>query len=70
MYPLVVESHMVGHMVNKILVHEDMLFHKGGVCDTQENSRISCHISYMSYIGQCDLINTCFRLPQIWYTVV
>ena len=68
MYPLVVGSHMVGHMVNKIWVHEDMLFHKGVVCDTHENSEISCGISYMNYIGQCDLINTCFRLLQVWYT--
>ena len=29
---------MVEHMVNKIRAHEDMLFHKGGVCDIYENS--------------------------------
>ena len=38
-----------------------------GNCDTHENSGISCCISYMCYIAQCDLINTCFRLPQVWY---
>ena len=37
-------------------------------CDTHENLGISCSISYMNYIGQCDLINTCFRLLQVWYT--
>ena len=68
-YPLVVGSHRVRHMVNKLWAHEDMLFHKRGVCDTHENSGISCGISYMSYIGQCDLINTCFRLPWVWYTL-
>ena len=67
-YPLVVGSHMVEHMVNKIWAHEDMLFHKGGVCDMHENSGISCSISYISYVGQCDLLNTCFGLPQAWYT--
>ena len=69
-YPLVVGSHMVGHMFNKIWVHEDMIFHKGGVCDTQENSGISCSISYISYIGQCELINTCFGLLQVWYDLI
>ena len=34
-------------------------------CDTYENSGISCNISY---IGQCDHINTCFRLLWVWYT--
>ena len=24
--------------------------------------------SNFSYLGQCDLINTCFGLPQVWYT--
>ena len=24
--------------------------------------------SPFSYIGQCDLINTCFGLLQVWYT--
>ena len=38
------------------------------LCDTHENSGISCSISYMSYIGQCDLYNTCFRLLQVWCT--
>ena len=38
-------------------------------CDTHENSGISCSISYISYIGQCDLINTCFGLLQVWYTL-
>ena len=68
MYPLVVGSHMVGNMFNKIWVHEDMLFHKGGVCDTHENSGISCSISYIGYTGQCNLHNTCFGLLWVWYT--
>ena len=38
----VVGSHMLEHMVNKVWAHEDMLFHKGRVCDTHENSGISC----------------------------
>ena len=25
-------------------------------------------LAILCYIGQCDLINTCFRLPQVWYT--
>ena len=45
-----------------------MLSHMGAVCDTHENSGILCGISYMKDIGQCDLINTCFKLPQVWYT--
>ena len=27
---------MVKHMYDEARVHEDMLFHKGGVCDTYE----------------------------------
>ena len=38
------------------------------VCDTHENSGIWCSICYISYIGQCDLNNTCFGLLQVWYT--
>ena len=30
--------------------------------------RSSYSISYISYIGQCDLINTCFRLLWVWHT--
>ena len=37
-------------------------------CDTHENLGISCSISYMCYIGQCDLNNTFFRLLQVWCT--
>ena len=61
-YPHVVGSNMLEYMFNKIGVHEDMLFHKGGVCDTHENSGNSCSISFISYIGQCDLNNICFGL--------
>ena len=43
--------------------HEDMLFHKGRVCDTHEIQGISGISIDFSYIGQCDLINTCFGLP-------
>ena len=38
-------------------------------CDTHENSGISCSISYMSYLGQCDLINTCIGLLRVWHTL-
>ena len=37
-----------------VKAHEDMLSHKGGVCDTHENTGISCCIRYMCYIVQCD----------------
>ena len=37
------------------------------LCDTHENSEISCSISYVNYIGQFDLNNICFGLPQVWY---
>ena len=33
-----------------------------------KNTGISCCIRFMCYIGQCDLINTCFRLPWVWHT--
>ena len=38
MYHFVEGNHMVGHMYDETWAHEDMLFHKGGVCDTW-NSR-------------------------------
>ena len=49
MFPHVVESHMLEHIVNMVWAHEDMLPHKGGVCDTHEDFRdFHCFRSYRS----------------------
>ena len=45
-----------------------MLFHKGEYV-THMKFRVASGIStVLSYIGQCDLHNTCFGLTQVWYT--
>ena len=56
MCPLVVGSHMVGHMCDQTWVHDDMLFHKGEVCDTYEiQGRISGISGSYTKLGQPDL---------------
>ena len=40
------------------------------ICDTYEIQGSFRDFTVLSYIGQCDLHNTCFGLPQVWYTPV
>ena len=49
--------------------HEGMLFHKGGVCDTQEIQGKSRELLGLSYIGHSDLHNTYYGISCVWYTL-
>ena len=55
-------------LMDSLQKHTHSEYYCKNKCDTHENSGISCSITYMCYIGQCDLINTCFGLLQVWYS--
>ena len=67
---VVVVNHIVGHMLDMMrLVHMRTCFSIRGEYVTHMEFRgISGISSDFSYIGQCDLINTCFELLHTWYT--
>ena len=56
-------GHLVVTLVERLYRAAVDSYHGLNMCDTHENSGISCSISCISYVGQCDLINTCFELP-------
>ena len=66
---VVVVNHIVRRCrYNETCKHEDMLFHKGKYV-TPMKFRVNSGISTVfSYIGQSNLLNTCFGLPCVWYT--
>ena len=70
MYHVVVVNHMVRHMLDIMrLVSMRTCFSIRGEYVTHMKFRGISGISIdFSYIGQHDLINTCFGLPCVWYT--
>ena len=67
---VVVVNHMVRHMFDMMrLVSMRTCFSIRGEYVTHMKFRVVLGISTVSsYIGQCDLNNICFGLPQVWYT--
>ena len=63
---VVVVNHMVRHMLDMRLVSMRTCFSIRGEYVTAMKFRVISGISTdFRYIGQCDLINTCFGLPHV-----
>ena len=67
---VVVVNHMVRHVYDmmRLELMRTCFSIRGEYVAHMKFRGISGIPSPFSYIGQCDLINTCFGLPQVWYT--